>query len=480
MPRLPSGLAESIQGQLHHPADLRTDSVAGGRMQLAYIASLVDDVDLRFGIVAPLEQISRDGADQNGFLAAMSGRGGRECQDLASCVNDLLHGRVVIWYEGLPAFSFPVEKGSLRKPKDPKTERTIRGPRLDFVETINDSIALIRRQIKDPRLHVDGLTLGRRTKTDIAVLYLGDVADPGTVRELFERLGRIDIDGIVESGYIEQLVSDNPNSIFPLTQSTERPDKVASALLEGRIAVVVDGSPWVVVVPTTLNELYQSPEDYYFSRWFGTFLRFFRILGNSLAIILPGLYVALVGVNPELLPTQLALTLAGSRTGTAFPLIIEVLAMEVIVEVFREASLRLPSSVGQTLGTAAGIILGLASVRAGLVSDATLVIVVITAIASFSGPSFAIGLAWRILRYLFILAAAVFGLFGVTILGLVVLTHAAHQNSFGVSYLSPWAPLNLPGLGDTVLRRSMRKRDRPETYHPLDKNRKDDGANDER
>lgn len=479
MPIHSSKLATAIHERLHNATDLRLASMADGKLYVSYIASLIDEADLRRGIIAPLRQVPRNEAGPDGIAKALDGRGGRECRNIDACVGDLLHGRVVIWAgEGETAFSFPAGKKAPRKPKDPKTERTIRGQRLDFIETLSESVSSIRRQIKDPHLHVDGLIIGRRTLTDMAVLYLDDVADPGLVREVFRRLERIDIDGIIESGYIEQLISDNPNSLLPLTQSTERPDKAASALLEGRVVIIVDGSPWVVIVPTTLNELYQSPEDYYFQRWLGTFLRFFRILGNNLAVVLPGLYVALVGVNPELLPTQLALTLAGSRTGVAFPLVIEVLSMEIILEVFREASLRLPSSVGQTLGTAAGIILGLASVRAGLVSDATLVVVVITAISSFSGPNYSIGLTWRILRYLFLFAATVFGLFGLTIFGLIVLAHAARQNSFGVSYLSPWAPLDLLGLRDTVIRRSIRQQNRAQTYHPQDTIRMKDGDGD--
>ncbi|MGQ9779909.1 MAG: spore germination protein [Bacillota bacterium] len=305
----------------------------------------------------------------------------------------------------------------------------------------------------------------------MAVLYLADVADRGLVEEVGRRLSRIEIDGIVDSGYLEQLTTDNRRSLFPLTQSTERPDKVVAAILEGRAAILVDGSPTAILVPATVNELYQSPDDYYYGLFHGSFLRAFRLLGNLLAVALPGLYVALVGVNPELLPIKFALAVAESRAGIALPLLLEILLMEIIIEIFREGSLRLPTTIGQTIGVAAGIVLGMAGVNAGIVSNATLVVVVIAAIASYSGPSYEVGITWRILRFGMIFAAAFLGLFGLAVFGLVILAHAANQNSFGVSYLAPWAPMRPRALLDTITRRSLSQTERAGTYHPMEKGR---------
>lgn len=226
-----------------------------------------------------------------------------------------------------------------------------------------------------------------------------------------------------------------------------------------------------MIVPTTINDLYQSPEDYYFGIWFGSFLRAFRILGNNLAAALPGLYVALVGVNNSLLPTQFTLSVAGSRIGVATPLVIEILLIEVILEIFREASLRLPSPISQTLGVTVGIVLGTAAVQAGIVSSATLVVVIVTAIASFAGPNFAIGFSWRILKYALIIIAAMFGLFGLTMAGLVILAHAAMQSSFGVPFLSPWAPVRFNALIDTVTRRPLWLPKRLQIYQSVEKQR---------
>lgn len=389
---------------------------------------------------------------------------------MEEAIHDLLNGFTLVhlWGSGV-IFTFDTHQEVKRQPSEPLVERTIRGPKVSLLEIIDENILLIRRAVKNCHLRVDGMNIGDRTQTRIAVLYLDDVADQGIVAEVQRRLSAINIDGIVDSGYVEQLITDNRYSVFPLTQSTERPDKIVAAVLEGRIAILVDGSPNGIVVPVTVNELYQSPEDYYFSFWFGAFLRFFRILGNNIAVALPGLYVALVGVNPELLPIKFALAISGSRMGVAFPILIEILAMETVLEVFREGSLRLPTTVSQTLGVTAGIVLGAASVAAGLVSNATLVVVIITAIASYSGPNYEIGLSWRVLRFVLILAAAFMGIYGLLIAGIMILTHAAIQNSFGIAYLAPWAPIEILELEDTVIRRPLWLRRRLRIYHPTDR-----------
>ncbi len=389
---------------------------------------------------------------------------------MEEAIHDLLNGFTLVHLSGSGViFTFDTHQEVKRQPSEPLVERTIRGPKVSLLEIMDENILLIRRAIKNCHLRVDGMNIGDRTQTRIAVLYLDDVADQGIVAEVHRRLSAINIDGIVDSGYVEQLITDNRYSVFPLTQSTERPDKIVAAVLEGRIAILVDGSSNGIVVPVTVNELYQSPEDYYFSFWLGAFLRFFRILGNNIAVALPGLYVALVGVNPELLPIKFALAISGSRMGVAFPILIEILAMETVLEVFREGSLRLPITVSQTLGVTAGIVLGAASVAAGLVSNATLVVVIITAIASYSGPNYEIGLSWRVLRFILILAAAFMGIYGLLIAAIMILTHAAIQNSFGIAYLAPWAPIEILELEDTVIRRPLWIRRRLRIYHPTDR-----------
>ncbi|HEX3046408.1 MAG TPA: spore germination protein [Bacillota bacterium] len=464
---------EQLSDLLGNPKDLVTeahglDDAAG----LAYLSSLTDHQDIQANLLQPLMPLLVEpnlSIDKVHLLLPKTTPHRR--LDLETAASDLLEGRTVVFLKGQTAALGFATPGWAKHPiKEPTSERVIRGPREGFTETIDENIGMIRRWIKDPRLRVDPMELGRSTKTQIAVMYLSEVAQPRLVKEVWSRLEAIDIDGIIESGYIEQLIKDRRASIYPLTQATERSDKVASAILEGRVAIFVDKSPFVILVPVTVNELYQSPEDYYFDFWLGSFLRLGRLISNNLAVALPGLYVALVTINPELLPTQLALAIASSRMKIPFPLIIEVLLLELAVEVFREAGLRIPGTVGETLGVVSGVVLGLVGVQSGLVSPVTVVIVAITAIASFSGPNYSVGIAWRLLKYILLFAGTFLGLFGVTIAGILILTHAADVKSFGVSYLAPWAPLQWREMADAPLRAPFWFRWlRPATYRPQDK-----------
>ena len=440
---------------------------------MVYLLSIINTAELQQNILGQLSGLGPGKLQHLNWekvLSAIKERGQACREDMEAVIRDLASGRVAIHLSGeTTVYTFDTLGGAKRQPADPKVERTVRGGRLSFVESLLDNLSMIRSALKDHSFRVDGLQLGTRTQTKVAIVYLGSVADVGLVAEVTRRLARIQIDGVVNIGYLEQLITDNRWSVLPLTQATERPDKVVAALLEGRIAIFADGSSHATIVPTTVNDLYQSPEDYYWGLWFGSFLRFFRILGNNLAVALPGLYVALVGVNPELLPLDFVLNISGSRMEIAFPLIVELLVMETILEIFREASLRLPQTVSQTLGVTTGIVLGLAAVGAGLVSNATLVVVVVTAIASYSGPDYGIGLSWRILKYLLIFAAAFGGMIGLVFAGIMILNHAAKQNSFGVAYLAPWTPFRGVELLDTLIRKPLWMLNRPSTYHPQDK-----------
>jgi hypothetical protein len=478
MKSIPSDSQEfraAVKSLLGNPIDLAFETLAEGMLTVAYLSSITNGDQLQGNILGPLGAIHPAQPLVGKYswelvLPAIRERGRIARHNLPELVGDLIAGRTILHLAGsLAAYSFETAGGAKRQPMDANVERTVRGSRITFVENSDDNISMIRALVQDPFLRIEGLRIGRRSRTQVAVMYLADVADSGLVEEVRRRLKRIDIDGVLDSGYLEQFITDNRWSVFPLTQTTERPDKVAAAIFEGRVAINVSGSQNVIIVPVTINDLYQSPEDYYWGFWFGSFLRFFRIVGNNIAVALPGLYVALLGVNPEVLPVQFALTVSGSRMGVALPLVIELLLMEITLEIFREASLRLPQTVSQTLGVTTGIVLGIAAVGAGIVSNATLVVTVITAIASYSGPDYGIGLTWRVLKYLLIFAAASFGLVGLVAAGLLILSYAAKQNSFGVAYLAPWTPFRGVELMDTVLRRPLWMPCRAGTYHPNDK-----------
>lgn len=456
---------ERIAEAMGYPSDLRVTPVGKeGLSHLLYLNSLVDDETVAWAT----DQFSAFTAVRTaGLELPVRGRL-RPLDGSSAAVEVLLEGNLVVVNGEMLAVE---AQGWLkREPQEPETERVIRGPREGFTETLADNIGLVRRWIRDPSLQVEELRVGRRTKTRVVLVYLADVAPPRMVSEVRRRLEALDLDGILESGYIQQLITDRRASIFPLIQATERSDRIAAGILEGRVAILVDKSTTSLLVPVTINELYQTPEDYYLSFWVGSFLRLIRLLGNNLAVALPGLYIAVTDFHPELLPTQLALAIAGTRTRVPVPLLAELFIMEIAVEVFREAGLRLPGSVGQTLGMVAGSVLGLTAVQAGFVSPATLVVVAVTAIASFTGPNYEVGVTWRLLKFMLAIAAALFGLHGLTIAGILVLVHAADLKSFGVSYLAPWAPLQWEELGDAPVRKPFWARwHRPETYRPRNK-----------
>ena len=473
---------------LGSPADLVTEIFgADASIGLIYLSSLIDQSQLGAALGQLRDHhLGGQVITEESIMESLCGYNPIKVGDPNQIISVIFSGLAVIFVEGATStVTFTVPGLVKRPPKEPQNERVIRGPREGFTETIEENIGMIRRWVKDTHLRVEKSQIGRRTRSEVAIVYLSDIAKPVLVKEVHKRLSAIDIDAIIESGYIEQLIKDRKVSIFPLTQATERVDKVAAAVLEGRVAIIVDRSPSVIIVPATINELYQSPEDYYFDFWLGSFLRLLRLFSNNLAVALPGLYVALVAVNPELLPTNLALSVAASRMRIPIPLVAEVLFLELAVEVFREAGLRLPGTIGQTLGVVAGVVLGLTGVQAGITSPTTLLVISITAIASFTGPNYSVGITWRLLKYILILAAATLGLYGLVIIGMLILVHAADIKSFGVPYLAPWTPIIWRDLLDGPIRPPLWARpNRPFTWEPQDKlrskeTRKEDKDKDE-
>ncbi|MGB9848382.1 MAG: spore germination protein [Moorellaceae bacterium] len=399
----------------------------------------------------------------------------REIEDFREAVFCVTGGFALLLLDGVQeALALEVCGWEHRGVEEPQAEILIRGPREGFSECFRTNTSLLRRRIRDPQLKLKTYFLGRRSRTTVGVMYLGGVADPELVKEVDRRLQGIDIDGILESGFIEQLIEDRWYSPFSQIQSTERPDEAAAALLEGRVVIMTDNTPFALIVPATFNSLMHSPEDFY-HRWFITFLiRSLRFLGSTIALILPSMYIAMVSFTPEMIPTSLAISIGADREGIPFPTIVEAFIMETTLELLREAGIRLPTPLGQTLGVVGAIILGQAAVQAGIVSSAMVIVVSLTAIAGFVIPSYDAAIALRILRFFLMIMAAVLGLYGV-ILGLVlILTHLLSLQSFGVPYLKPWAPWTAQDLKDSIYRSPLfRHLSRPAYLHPVEQKRMD-------
>jgi len=362
---------------------------------------------------------------------------------------------------------------------EPNTEPSVKGAQEAFVETLNKNIGLIRRRIRDPNLELRLHRLGRRSKTDIVIASINGITDKDIKNEVERRILSIDIDGNIEPSHIGQLISDSPNSIFPLYQMTERPDKLVSCLLEGRIAVLMDGTPMALIVPATLPMLLQSADDYAENWIVASVIRISRYISLIISTLFPAIYIAITSFNPGLLPTNLALSIAGTRAGVPFPAIIEALLMEVILEVLQEAGIRLPRVVGQTVSIVGGLVIGQAAVQAGVVSPIMVIIIAITAVSSYTIPSYSLGLATRILRVPFMFAAVTFGSYGVSMGLIALLVYLSSLKSFGIRYLSSLTPYSKVDWKDTVIRYSWHAMNRrPEFTSPEDKIRKNNNRED--
>lgn len=372
---------------------------------------------------------------------------------LDKAIVSLLAGDSLLLIDGYKKIIVIGSKGwPNRGVQEPQTEAVIRGSRDGFSETLRINTALLRRRLRDPELKIKQIRLGVRSKTDVAIAYMDNIVDKKVLDEVEKRLRSINMDGILESGYIEQFIEDSWYSPFPQVQNTERPDRVAAAILEGRVAIITDNTPFVLLVPVTINMLFQSAEDYY-ERWFiASFIRIMRYVSAFISLTLPAIYIAITSYHPGLIPTDLALYIAGTRTGVPFPAFIEAVIMEMTLELLREAGIRLPGPIGQTIGIVGGLVIGQAAVQAGLVSPIMVIVVAVTAISSFALSSYSIGISFRFLRFFLIALSAAFGLFGVMLGLLIMLTHLCSLKSFGIPYLSPLVGNTYYEMGDSFIR----------------------------
>ena len=374
--------------------------------------------------------------------------------DLKQGAQAMMNGDVLLIIDGCRQAIVIDAKGFPQRPVGKaENEVVLRGPQEAFTEAMRINTALIRRHLRTNQLKLEEKTLGRYTRTQVAIVYLDGVANENIIAEVHRRLDNIkDVDSILDSSCIEQYIEDSPFSVFPQMQYTERPDKVAASLLEGRVALVVDGSPDVILLPLMFVQLLQSPEDYYTRLAPGTFMRWIRYMGLLIAILFPSLYVAVTSYHPEMLPLNLLLSIAAAREGVPFPAFVEALIMELCFELLREASIRLPGAIGNTIGIVGALVIGDAAVSAHLVAPQMVIVVAITAIGSFTVPSMEASYPIRLLRFPLMLLAAGFGLYGVALGVMAILLHLVHLRSFGFPYLEPLAPLKLNEMRDVLIR----------------------------
>ncbi|MFB5675856.1 spore germination protein [Paenibacillus terreus] len=372
---------------------------------------------------------------------------------LDKCVHEVLSGNTCLLLEGMDeALIVETANFPARDVAEPSTETLVRGPRQGFVEDIASNLAIIRQHVKDVSLKIDSYRVGRRSSRKLAVLYIADIVNRDLVQDIKKRIESIDIDDVLDTGIVEQLIEDNPWSPFPQLQATERSDKAINALMSGRVVIMLDGTPFVLIAPMTFWMLAQSPEDYYERFPLGTFFRMLRLMALFIATFLPSLYISLVSFHPGLIPPELVVSIIAAREGIPFPVLVEALIMEVSLEILREASLRLPRGIGQVIGIVGGLVIGQAAVEASIVSPFMVIIVGLTAISSFASPQYSGSIGIRLLRFPIMLVAAVYGLYGVILSFIFLGAHMVRLKSFGVSYMAPLAPIRLRDQQDALIR----------------------------
>lgn len=338
------------------------------------------------------------------------------------------------------AFSIDAKGFKQRGVDSPKNETVIRGAQEAFTEAIRTNTSMIRRFVNNENLVIESLSVGKVTKTKCAVCYMKDIANDDLVAEVKYRLNNLDIDTIISSGQLEQLIEDNSKCSLPQMLSTERPDKAANHILSGRVVVIVNGSPYVLIMPCVFVDFLSSAEDPNLKFQYANLLKFVRLVAFFITLLLPGLYVAITNFHQEIIPTELLFAIVASRESVPFPIIVEILAMEISFELIREASLRVPSPIGTTIGIIGALILGQAAVEASIVSPILIIIIAITGITSFAIPDFYLSFHLRIARFLYIIAGFLAGFLGI---GIVLFGHLillCSLKSFGVSYLAPYIP----------------------------------------
>lgn len=428
---------------------------------LFYFSNMVEQKGVNEDILRPLmspspqmlKRFRREGIDSVILKDILYHTEGEEERRLDRVVEALLRGETAVFVQGMKtAILIGTRSIEKRAVEEPATEQVVRGPRDGFIEQIGTNLSLIRYRLQTPNLRVRTLQIGRMSKTKVALMYLEGIANPDLIKEVEDRVKSIDIHTLQDSGFIEQLIEDNHFSPFPQVQVTERSEKLISSIVEGRVAIMMDGSPFALIVPAVFSQFYQTSEDYSERFLMGSMVRLIRLLAIILSLFLPSLYVSVVSFNPELIPTHFAGAVASGRAGIPFPAAVEVFIMEATMEVLREATIRLPQQIGGALSIVGVLVIGQAAVSAGFASPITVVIIAMTTIGSFAAPAYNAAIAFRMLRFPILLFAGLFGLYGVMIGFIFIINHLLSLKSFGVPYLSPLVPIDLKGWRDFIIR----------------------------
>lgn len=424
---------------------------------LVYIDGMVKESDVSEIIIDKLSHIQDDNtypADSLEYSRYLLGVEDRDIfSDMNKVIKAILKGKVILFINGIcEAISISIKNPPSRAIEEPQVETVMRGPREGFTESMATNIVLLRKKIKSINFNVESFVLGKETQTDVAIVYLSNIADQKIVNEVRARINKIDIDFVLGTNYIKEFIEDAPSSSFPTIFSTERPEIAASKLLEGRVLILVEGTPLVSSVPAIFLEFMLTSDDFYLKFFVGTFNRWIRYISFIISLTLPAVYVAITTFHQELIPTALVTTFIKARSGIPYPTLFECFMMLLVYEILREAGVRIPRTAGQAISIVGALVLGQAAVDAGLVSTPMVIVVATTAISSYAVPSVDMSFALTFPRIIFLILGGTLGLIGL-MCGLVIFTMRLMSiRSFGVPYLWPLAPLSSKSLPDLFIR----------------------------
>ncbi len=422
---------------------------------IAFSDGMIDSAVINDNIIKPLllSTVAKpgDGLMDNLMKKVIQINESEKTGNFACIIRAVTYGDTVLFAEGAnEALILNTKAFETRAVVEPDNEKNLLGPREGFTESLMNNLSLVRRRVRTHELKMKFLTMGQRTQTSLCVCYMEGIVNKTILNELYQRLGKIDIDGVLDTNYIAELIRDTRFSPFRTTGYTERPDTVVGKLLEGRIAVFLDGSPVILTAPYLFIENFQSSEDYYMSFYYSSFARILRILAFILTISIPGLYIAIVAFHHEMLPSPLLINIASERQSVPFPAALEAFIMLLVFDILRETGIRMPSNIGHALSIVGALVIGQAAVEAKLVAAPMIIVVATTGITSLLVPKLNAPILY--LRFLLLLAASIFGFFGV-VLGLsCLMIHMINLESFGIPQMALTGNFRFQELKDNFIR----------------------------
>ncbi|EFM12455.1 GerA spore germination protein [Paenibacillus curdlanolyticus YK9] len=429
--------------------------IGGAEIRLFYFDTLIDYSLVQEYILQPLLLRPNDAIQDVVSILDYT-----ETDRLEDAGQAIMFGKAILLRKGEnKLYLLGVDLKKERSINIPTNERVLRGPNEAFIENLDTNLNLMRKLISSKDFIVRTYTIGRLSQTKVAVMYIKSIANMAIIEELHKRLSSIDIDYVEAPGFIDELIREKKYSLFPQLLFTERPDRARSYLMEGKAVISTAGSPDAIILPVTFWSFFQSPDDYHSSWFLGTAFRFLRICCFFITIGLPAFYVSVNAFNPQLLPINFVNTLQSSVTNVTFPPVFEALSMILMLEILREATIRLASPIGQTIGVVGGIVIGTVVVQSNLVSNTMVIVAALTGLASFIMPSYEMSSAVRLLSYPALILSSLFGLLGLVFFFMVICIHLCQMNTMGIPYYSP--PFSLNDAKDTLFRApiwSMRKR----------------------